>query len=69
MKQLLFLISIIGLSCSNGDKYTCKGVKDGQIITEQKRFKPEELAAYNQTPIFWMIDTTGNSVYIYPECK
>ncbi len=57
------------LSCTRGEKYTCKGVKDGNVITEQRRFKPSELEAYNQTPIFWKMDTNGNTLHIYPECK
>lgn len=69
MKYLITIMAIGLLSCTRGDKYTCKGVKDGQVITEQRRFKPSELEAYNQTPIFWKIDTDLNRIMIYPECK
>jgi hypothetical protein len=69
MKYLTTIMALFFLSCSKGNKYTCKGVKDGNVITEQKRFKPDELAAYNQTPIFWKYDTSGNALHIYPECK
>jgi hypothetical protein len=69
MKQLLPIIAIFAISCTRGEKYTCKNVKDGQVITEQRRFKPSELEAYNLTPIFWKIDTDLNRIMIYPECK
>jgi hypothetical protein len=69
MKQLLPIIAIFAISCTKGEKYTCKNVKDGQVITEQKRFNASELAQYNLTPIFWKIDTNLNRIMIYPECK
>jgi hypothetical protein len=69
MKYLITIMAIGLLSCTRGDKYTCKNVKDGQVITEQKRFNASELAQYNQTPIFWKIDTNLNRIMIYPECK
>jgi hypothetical protein len=69
MKYLITIMAIGLLSCTRGDKYTCKNVKDGQVITEQKRFNAAELAQYNLTPIFWKMDTNGNTLVIYPECK
>jgi hypothetical protein len=69
MKYLITIMAIGLLSCSKGDKYTCKNVKDGQVITEQKRFNASELAQYNLIPIYLRMDTTGNVLYIYPECK
>jgi hypothetical protein len=69
MKYILTIMAIGLLSCSKGEKYTCKGVKDGNVITEQKRFNASELAQYNLTPIYLRMDTNGNVLYIYPECK
>jgi hypothetical protein len=69
MKYLITIMAIGLLSCTRGDKYTCKNVKDGQVITEQKRFNASELAQYNLTPIYWKMDTNGNTLHIYPECK
>lgn len=69
MKYLLYIGAITLFACNKGAKYTCKAVKDGNIITEQKRLTTAELVTYNQTLIFWRMDTTGNALYIYPECK
>jgi hypothetical protein len=69
MKYLLYIGAITLFACNKGEKYTCKGVKDGNVISEQKRFNAAELAQYNLTPIYWRMDTNGNVLYIYPECK